>query len=247
VADTPKLVTTSWDDGDPLDLRLAERLAAHGLVGTFYVPIERGGAPVLGTRDMLELVDMGMEIGAHTYSHVMATTISVAELRRELTESKDILEQQLGHSIRSFCYPNGRYSKSLRPVVDEAGYDVARTTASFLLDTKFDPLFMPVTCQIYPHSRKEFLTHALRTHNARGAITWLSTLHGEHRIIELTKLAARHVERAGGVVHIWGHSWELETAGLWNALDDVMQMLQSFSELVPVTNAGVLDAVEKAR
>jgi len=30
-------VTTSWDDGHELDLRLASELAAHGMAGTFYV------------------------------------------------------------------------------------------------------------------------------------------------------------------------------------------------------------------
>ena len=32
-------ITTSWDDGHPLDLRVAELLAKYGLQGTFYVPM----------------------------------------------------------------------------------------------------------------------------------------------------------------------------------------------------------------
>jgi hypothetical protein len=34
----PRIVTTSWDDGDPSDLKVAELLRARALSGTFYVP-----------------------------------------------------------------------------------------------------------------------------------------------------------------------------------------------------------------
>jgi len=242
----PALVTTSWDDGDPLDLRLAEQLADRGLVGTFYVPIERGDQPVIGSREMRDLVDMGMEIGAHTYSHVTATSIPVAELERELTESKDVLEQSLGHRVRAFCYPNGRFTRSLGEIVANAGYDLGRTTVSCRVDTAFDPMFMPVTCQLYRHGRRQFVTHALRTRNVRGAGCWLSTLHAERGAVELTRRAARHVARHGGVVHVWGHSWELEHSGLWGMLDEVARVLEEFPELTGATNSGVLDACRAA-
>ena len=46
-------LTTSWDDGHPLDLRLADRLAARGFTGTFYVPRHnREGRPVLSAREV---------------------------------------------------------------------------------------------------------------------------------------------------------------------------------------------------
>ena len=35
-----RIVTTSWDDGDPSDLRVAELLAARKLPGTFYIPVK---------------------------------------------------------------------------------------------------------------------------------------------------------------------------------------------------------------
>jgi hypothetical protein len=36
----PAYITTSWDDGHPSDLRLADLLHKHSLRGTFYVPPE---------------------------------------------------------------------------------------------------------------------------------------------------------------------------------------------------------------
>ncbi len=32
-------ITTSWDDGHPLDFRVAELLSKYGLRGTFYIPM----------------------------------------------------------------------------------------------------------------------------------------------------------------------------------------------------------------
>ena len=34
----PRTVTTSCDDGDPSDLKVAELLRTRGLLGTFYFP-----------------------------------------------------------------------------------------------------------------------------------------------------------------------------------------------------------------
>jgi hypothetical protein len=31
-------LTTSWDDGHPLDFRVADLLSKYGLTGTFYIP-----------------------------------------------------------------------------------------------------------------------------------------------------------------------------------------------------------------
>ena len=47
------VVTTSWDDGYPADLRVAELLAKHGVAGTFYVPNRNlEGRPVLSEQEI---------------------------------------------------------------------------------------------------------------------------------------------------------------------------------------------------
>ena len=57
-------VTTSWDDGDRADLRLAELLRSREVVGTFYVPITPYQArPALGHGELRTLASEGFEIG----------------------------------------------------------------------------------------------------------------------------------------------------------------------------------------
>src|SRR5450631_2232578 len=92
----PAIVTTSWDDGHPLDLRVAELLEAHGLRGTFYVPLEYAGWPRLTPSQMRGMQAAGMEIGSHTVSHPRFTRLPDDSARRELEDSRDGLEQILG-------------------------------------------------------------------------------------------------------------------------------------------------------
>ena len=44
-------ITTSWDDGHPMDLRVAELLTRSGLPGTFYVP-PSNSRPTLSTAEI---------------------------------------------------------------------------------------------------------------------------------------------------------------------------------------------------
>jgi peptidoglycan-N-acetylglucosamine deacetylase len=64
-----QFLTSSWDDGDPLDLRLAERLASVGWAATFYLCRDFDGRPRLSDREVVELADFpGVEVGAYAYS-----------------------------------------------------------------------------------------------------------------------------------------------------------------------------------
>src|SRR5690242_7109708 len=109
---TPKIViTTSWDDGPPLDMRVAETLARHGLRGTFYVPLRAVAGSVVTRSQMLELVGMGMEIGSHSMTHPILTELSNRDIDREMLQSRVMLEDLLGMPIPSFCYPRGRFNR----------------------------------------------------------------------------------------------------------------------------------------
>jgi len=54
-----------------------------------------------------EMASAGVEIGSHTVSHPILTTLDAATLRHELAESKRSVETALGGECVSFAYPNG--------------------------------------------------------------------------------------------------------------------------------------------
>ena len=58
------IVTTSWDDGHPLDLRMADLLARYGMTGAFYVPLLYRSRPVMEKSQIIATMDRGMEIGS---------------------------------------------------------------------------------------------------------------------------------------------------------------------------------------
>lgn len=74
-----------------------------------------------------EIDAAGIEIGAHTYSHVDLTQAGV-DLNQQLIQSKTQLEAIVGHPVVDFCYPSGRFNAAVVAAVQAAGYQSATTT-----------------------------------------------------------------------------------------------------------------------
>jgi peptidoglycan/xylan/chitin deacetylase (PgdA/CDA1 family) len=106
------LVTTSWDDGHILDMRLASILKKYGISGTFYVsPKDREFMPEqLLTDEQIKELSKEFEIGAHTMTHPHLTDLSDEHALQEIAGSKEYLERLLGKPVTSFCYPAGYYN-----------------------------------------------------------------------------------------------------------------------------------------
>lgn len=64
-------------------------------------------APLLW-QEITEMQENGIEFLPHTCSHPIMTQISFEEKTRELTRSKEILEEKLQKQADIFCYPNGQ-------------------------------------------------------------------------------------------------------------------------------------------
>lgn len=98
---------------------------------------ERAGVYTRGlmlTPDMIaDLVRQGMEIGAHTVSHPILTSLDDAEAMREMVDSKTYLEGITGAPVRYFAYPNGKAGMDFDhrhvAMARAAGFDAAFTTA----------------------------------------------------------------------------------------------------------------------
>src|ERR1700688_2639336 len=146
------IVTTSWDDGHPCDLRLAEALAKSRLPATFYVPVfGENGKPVLGSAALRSFVNQGFEIGAHTVTHQTLPTLDNERLTSEVCGSKQLMQDQLGEEVRMFCYPRGRYDRRVIGSVEQSGFLGARTTRMFSQSLKFGRFEMPTSLQAFPH------------------------------------------------------------------------------------------------
>jgi peptidoglycan/xylan/chitin deacetylase (PgdA/CDA1 family) len=57
------------------------------------------------------LSQAGHEIGSHTVHHYDLTTLSLAQLRGELSQSLSYLQKKVTRSVSNFAYPYGVYSQ----------------------------------------------------------------------------------------------------------------------------------------
>ena len=91
------IVTTSWDDGHKLDLKLAKLLKQYGIKGTFYVsPKSREIVKSNRLSDMdIKSLHQDFEIGAHTMTHINLGESDNKKAIREIRASKKYLEKIL--------------------------------------------------------------------------------------------------------------------------------------------------------
>ena len=117
-------VCITFDDGCETDLiAAAPVLRELGLGATFYVTTGRLGAAGYLSEDQLRELDaQGFEIGCHSLTHAYLSDLGEADLAREIVDAKKRIEQILGHEIKHFSCPGGRYNARALEVAREAGF-----------------------------------------------------------------------------------------------------------------------------
>ncbi len=236
-----RIVTTSWDDGDPADLKLAGLLRSRGMPGTFYVPMTgyRGRA-TLKPDELKSLASEGFEIGAHSVSHRTLAGLPPKEIEREVRVSKETLEQTIHREVEMFCYPRGRYDKHVLHSVKAAGYEGARTTRMLAIKLSFDPFEMPTSLQVYPHDDWTYARNIAKSRNAGRFLDYLCRFRGTRSWVELGKALFDRVLEEGGVWHLFGHSWEIQERRLWSGLAEILQYVSRRDGVLYVSNGEVL-------
>lgn len=230
-------ITTSWDDGHPLDLRLADLLRRYALPATFYVP-RSAPTPTLSPAQIREL-SRDFELAAHTLNHVELTRADETQARQEIRSSKAWIEDLTGRPCTMFCPPLGRFTRRHLGFMRQAGYTGLRTVEFLSLDLPRlrDGLWeMPTTLQAYPHRLPSYARNLLRR-RAFGSL-WLYITRGQGA--DWPDLASFLLQRAlqrGGVFHLWGHSWELQDPAQWQRLEEVLKLLHQLAHSAsPRTN-----------
>lgn len=127
-----------WRAFDLLQKHLyqAGPLEAEKVLGMLRTPCRSGGPAarneLLNWEEILELDRNPLiTIGAHGVNHIPLTSLTTEEARREIADSKKILEGRLGHPIRHFCYPYGsaaHFGPRETGLAREAGFVTAVST-----------------------------------------------------------------------------------------------------------------------
>lgn len=87
---------------------------------------------MLTSYELISLRDLGMEIGAHTMTHPILSSVSEATAKREIEDGRERLEEILKQRVSVFAYPNGKrgrdYGDEHVKMVRDAGFDYGMST-----------------------------------------------------------------------------------------------------------------------
>ena len=233
-----KLITTSWDDGHPLDFRLAELLNKYSLSGTFYIPKTNAEHEVMSPQHVAELAKE-FEIGGHTISHIRLHTTDEKVLEYEIAGSRQWLSDLIGYEPQSFCFPGGVFHQKAIDVVFKSGYKIARTTELMSIDTHTSQGLVPTTLQVYEHKSFTYAKHLVKRRRWTNLLHWLQS-YSLYKLPALTESYLNRIAKDGGCFHLWRHSWEIEEFDLWAKLEELFRVLSERDDFLYVPNKDLL-------
>ncbi len=103
--------------------------SSSAVVTNFADKGDQGDLLFMNWKMIRELDRSGMvEIASHTQSHPNLTQMSAGQRWAEISRSKEMIEQKLGHPCAAFVYPSGRYDGATVADAKRAGYQIAFTT-----------------------------------------------------------------------------------------------------------------------
>jgi peptidoglycan/xylan/chitin deacetylase (PgdA/CDA1 family) len=123
----PKPIVLTFDDGYRGDYVYARStLRRLRWPGDLNLLVGNIGTE-LSDRMIVQLIDDGWELDAHTISHLDLTTMSGVRLRRDVAGSRAILRRRFHQPVNFFCYPAGKFNRATIRAVRRAGYLGATT------------------------------------------------------------------------------------------------------------------------
>ena len=222
-------LTFSYDDGGAQDRRLVELFNKYQMKATFNLisggmanPDTKG----IRTDEIRSLyIENGHEVACHTVHHPHLERMLIKDQYDEIIRDRETLEKAAGTIIRGLAYPFGTYNADTFTAMDTASIVYGRTAGAsnnFLLPDDFK--------------------------------VWVPTTH--HNECETpVKRFLYNVEkapwRAGGVLYIWGHSYELDNTNYpvgWEKLEEILSELHGRNyDIWCATNIEIYDYVNATK
>ncbi|OGW75261.1 MAG: hypothetical protein A2Z72_00835 [Omnitrophica bacterium RBG_13_46_9] len=98
-------------------------LKKYGFPATIFVATDFVGKENFLTWDDIRTMQKGnISIGNHTVSHRWLPSLDDDSLRRELVDSKEILERMISGRVKVLSYPLGGFDERARALAKDAGY-----------------------------------------------------------------------------------------------------------------------------
>ena len=208
----------TYDDGVTQDLRFVELMNRYGLKGTFNLNSElmrqgfawthpNGMVVKRLSPDTALWLYRGHEVASHTRTHPYLENLSPEELGEELGRDKADLEEMLGLPVAGFAVPFHYYGQEIADCARELGFEYARMS-------EFSHSYTPGTDWYY----------------------WKTGFY--HIEPGLTAFVGGFLdtEEELAVCQIVGHSYDLDTEGLWDTMDAILRRVSGDGRVWSCTN-----------
>jgi peptidoglycan/xylan/chitin deacetylase (PgdA/CDA1 family) len=230
-------------------------LRKYNLKGTFYVPRACNlFSNSLSENEIRELSGL-VEIGGHTMSHQVLTTLTFEKAHAEIYDCKTWLEDVTGKAVYSFCPPVGRFNKYHISAQQEAGFTSMRTVEmlsySFQKIKKIrDFVILPTTCQVYNHTGMAYVRNNVKRMKFLNYPSlwrlfdsnWESM--SRNYMNYLCEVSLK--QHATLYFHLWGHSWEINNYSLWSSLERFFKAISEIDGIEFLNNAELAGIARKS-
>lgn len=117
-------VAITFDDGNLSDYEMAFPFLKESCVPASFFPVvnEVGTMDKLTWRHIAELHNNGFEIESHGLDHIPLDKLTVIELKKQIVESKRIIENKIHSKVTKFSLPYGVYTQSSLTAIEECDY-----------------------------------------------------------------------------------------------------------------------------
>lgn len=134
----------SFDDGDLSCYTVAApALERHGLRGEFYIVTQWIGAPgFMSAGHLRELAARGHGVHSHSRTHPRLSSLTTADIEREVAGSKAELEAIVNAPVTRFSIPGGAFDDRVVSAARRAGYSAVLNSIEGYNDEKTAPFLL---------------------------------------------------------------------------------------------------------
>jgi hypothetical protein len=195
----PVLFTTSWDDGNPLDVRIADTLEEFGFVGTFYASTGPDGRRLIDQGDPAR-IGKKHELGAHGKTHTISPELTRSALADEIQMGgqRDVsIRQRRGRGGSTQGEDRGGDAPLHRPSW------LCRPDRGIVGSAEVNTISLEATFQLYPHGWKTIIRNCVyRRELPIASLLVAPTRRGRRKIGSAKMLLAAAEQQR--YVHAWG-------------------------------------------
>ena len=145
---------------EPKKNALIERIVDMSAVN---IPAGLGKEMILSWDEVREMNHGGIAVGAHSLTHPILTNLPPEQAKREIIDSKKIIEEMVNQPVTAFSYPGGRFSNDTTSLLKEGGFRCALTSVPRMTNPESNPyelgrlvagwtfyVFKAFLCGLYP-------------------------------------------------------------------------------------------------